>query len=372
MMRSDKHWLEVVEAFANAAFAENGWERALEMLATATGSRCGQLIGLGGEGAVPFNFWTNFDPARIEEFTALGHGNPEINPRVRAGISVPELTLVTEADFLTREEFRTNEAVQWGHRNEASYSCLTPLVRNHEMLVGLAVIRSGKQGHINEREKTVFRSLAPHVRAAVRTRILLEEQAAMLLTGALEAMSLSAFACDRQGRVVRMTSGAERVLSGGRHLRLKQQSLAARVPEDDIVLAAAIRAAAAGPGETKKPILRSLFLRSREQPLSPLVADVISLPSKAFFLAQAPAVLVVIRTTERAESHLASALQSVFFLTAAEAQVTLLLAGSKTPATIAAHRGVSLGTVRTQIKSVYAKLSVSRHAELMARLRPLM
>jgi DNA-binding NarL/FixJ family response regulator len=51
-MGSSHRWLSLMDAFQNAAIESSGWYPALQGLADATGSRCGQLLGLSaGESA---------------------------------------------------------------------------------------------------------------------------------------------------------------------------------------------------------------------------------------------------------------------------------------------------------------------------------
>ena len=86
MLRDDDHWLAVTDAFYSAALSQQGWYQALEGLAHATGSANGELIGLGANAAVPFNIFTNIDPAFVTDFVAAGGGDPALNPRVGAAL----------------------------------------------------------------------------------------------------------------------------------------------------------------------------------------------------------------------------------------------------------------------------------------------
>jgi len=63
-----------------------------------------------------------------------------------------------------------------------------------------------------------------------------------------------------------------------------------------------------------------------------------------------------------------SALQKIFGLTSAEARLAVELASGKTPDEIADDTHVSVGTVRKQLASVFAKTDTHRQAELVALL----
>ena len=64
----------------------------------------------------------------------------------------------------------------------------------------------------------------------------------------------------------------------------------------------------------------------------------------------------------------APVLRQVFGLTGAEATVATALASGREAKEIAHMRGVSLGTLRNQLKTIYAKTGARRQAELVALL----
>ena len=66
--------------------------------------------------------------------------------------------------------------------------------------IALGAIRSAREQHITGEQREIFAALAPHVRAAIRTRLALEGQGAAVLTGAMDALSIPVFVCDRTGR----------------------------------------------------------------------------------------------------------------------------------------------------------------------------
>jgi DNA-binding CsgD family transcriptional regulator len=55
-------------------------------------------------------------------------------------------------------------------------------------------------------------------------------------------------------------------------------------------------------------------------------------------------------------------------MTSAETDIALQLSEGKSAEAIAENRGVSVGTVRAQIKALLAKAGLSRQIELVARL----
>ena len=152
-------------------------------------------------GAMPLNMLTNVDPALPNAFIAAGGTDPRINPRRRAGIARPPLTILAESDFITPNEYKQDAhyqefAVPW----DVPYICLTTLERRQDLLVGLAAIRSKRQGHIDAQGRRAFATIAPHVRAAVRTSLALAEHGEALSRIRSRALTIPAFICDQRRR----------------------------------------------------------------------------------------------------------------------------------------------------------------------------
>jgi YD repeat-containing protein len=365
MIRTDDEWLSLADEFYGAAVTTNGWRRALEGLAKATGSRSGELICISADGTAPTHVVTNVDPEALQHFDQTRGGMPQVNPRVQAGFKAKLLEPVTESDFITPEEHRRHPhyrefAFPW----DLAFICLTTLHREPGMTIGMSVIRSEREGHISEEQKSTFASLAPHVRAAVRMQQLLGTNAAGLLTGTLEAMSIAAFVCDGLGRVLRMTRAAEQLVINEGPLRLRNGWLGALTDVDDRTLSTAIAQASRGAERPGKPLTRSLILNSSERSLT---LEVMPLPKAALDFHLQPRVVVIARGEDASDARRAQILTGVYGFTSAETQVALLLAQGKAAEVIARERQVAIGTVRAQIKSLLAKFGVSKQIELVAR-----
>ena len=365
---NDENWLVLVDACNSAALGVGSWTDALAGLAAATNSRSGQLIGFGASATAGFNWLTDLDPDLIRQVADAGGTDPASNPRLAAGMRAGTLSLITDTEVISRQERRRHPIyAEFLDRYDVPFICATNVVKDKDLAVGLAVLRSRSQGEIEGEQRRLFASIAPHVRSAVLTQITLEGQGAQLLSGALEALDLPVFICDRNGQVRAFTAGAEALLGAG--LWLKQGRLSAGLVEDTNRLREAIRHAATGLSQPGAPATSTVLIRHNAE--APLVMDVISLPRRAYGFGFEPRVLAVAhrRQPNPQRSHLL--LQAVYGLTSAETEVAQQLADGRSPEAIAAARYVSVGTVRTQIRSIYAKLDVSRQIELVNRLRQL-
>ena len=283
----------------------------------------------------------------------------------------PVLKVMAECDFLTPDQHATHP-----HYNEFArpwdipYICLATLERQNDLLIGLAVLRSERDGHIHGKQRDVFASLAPHVRAAVRMQIALEGNGTTLIRGAFETLSIPAFLCGRNGDVQALTTSAEEILRGEHGLSLRNRFLHAFQDDDDKALNDAIVKAARGLIQPGAPTITTVTVRGADG-AAPIVLDVMSLPSLALEFSSAPRVVVVARGSRGDDARRAAMLQGVYGFTSAETDIALQLARGLSTEAIAQQRKVAVGTVRAQIKSVLAKLGVSRQVELVARLNEL-
>ena len=369
MLQSDEQWLAIADEFYNAAVESSLWHGALEKLAAATGSRTGELITIGRDAVIPINILTNMDPGVHAAAAECRIGDPAINPRVNAGMTSPVLKVMAECDFITPAEHAVHP-----HYNEFArpwdipYICLATLERQKDLLIGLAVCRSEREGHINDEQRRVFASLAPHVRAAVKMQIALESNGAALVRGALETMSIPAFVCGRSGAVQAFTSSAEEILRGEPGLALRNRFLRALRDDEDKALNDAIQKSARGLVVPGAPAVTTVVVHGKDEGKTPIVLDVMSLPSVALEFSAAPRVVVVARGSRGADTRRVTLLQGVYGFTSAETDIALQLARGQSTELIAQQRKVAVGTVRAQIKSMFAKLGVSRQAELVSRL----
>jgi DNA-binding CsgD family transcriptional regulator len=371
-IRDDAHWLQLVDSFHAAAVGEHSWDAALQGLADATGSRSAQLAVLHSGGAsVPFNTITNIDPGIFPLFIKTA----AINPRVIAANTAPVLKVLTDWDFITPEAYRRDLFCQEVLQPfDIPWVCIATLERNEQGFVAMTVIRSRSEGHITPEQRQVFASIAPHVRTAVRTHIALQGHGVSVLTKSMETLSIPAFVCDRSGKVVTLTRAAEALVEEGRTLQLQAGTLRATQWRESQMLHDAIDAAAVCGLKPGPPVSRTVIIRGADSDGTPVVLDVFALPAQSSGLSLpplAPRVLVVARGSKGSGAHRSTILSTLYGLTSAEVEIALQLAEGTAPEAIAANRCVAVGTVRSQIKAILAKVGVRRQIELIARLNQL-
>ncbi|WP_157138901.1 helix-turn-helix transcriptional regulator [Asticcacaulis biprosthecium] len=351
-----------IESFRSASLgptAGGSWVEALENLATATNSQVGQLIGLGDHAAIPFNWMTGLPAEAGAEFLMAGGGDSRINSRVRIGARAPELTVLDDTDFTTAEDCRRTPAFgDWIRTYGLEITCLSPLLRLDDMMVGMAVGRRDAQGSYSAEEKQAYAAIAPHARDAVRTQLAIENQSLGLVTSLLDALSTAAFVCDGAGAIRAMSPRGEDLLADGRWLKVARGRLTSRHDGDSRRFDLGLAKVASGVAET-------MVMRDEDSG-DYLHLEFSALPGehRRFGLSA----LVVARTMRQETRRTAELARQLFRLTPAEAMVAAQLAAGRGPQSIADETGKSIGTIRTQIRSIFDKAGVQSQLELVAAL----
>ena len=347
------------KAFAEAPFTEGGWESALRLLAAETGSARGQLIGIGGPALIPFNLITDVPACALQEFVEIDGGSPDRNFRVAASRATFEV--IHEEDYAAaqprlKDDIYNDFCRKW----DIPHGVQTVLAQWDHSLIGLSVNRSARDGISSSAQRQAFAAAIPHALRAVRIQQAMDGQSARLVTESLEALKIAAFVLDWRGTVRAMTPAAERAVAAGTQLQLRQGRLHARSAKEDEALAAAINAALGSFGSERT--LRLAGGPQAEPP--PLALFICPLGLKAEAFGFAPKLLVVLRARQDMEVR-ADSLQRAFALTPGEAAVAAQIASGMTREEIAAVRGVAPSTIHTQLKSIFAKVGVSREVELV-------
>ncbi|SFS03183.1 helix-turn-helix transcriptional regulator [Sphingomonas jatrophae] len=348
--------------FAQAAVNADGWLPALSALSAATASAHGELLFLDRRTQAPFGWWfTDVEAINLDRFREAGGYDPRANMRI-ATTGRP-MQIVHERHYdLVQPLLTEGEALRdvWLESRVES-GCQVVLLDDPDLLVGLAVLRGGRDGRTCEADRALFAAVAPFVRDAATISIGMERQGAQLMAGAFESVAAAAFLLDGMGRLMARTSAAEALLRDGRLLVIDGRLVA---PAGGAMAFARAIAQRLRPEPGLPPPLATVALESMA---GLLVADVSALPRGVWSYGATPSVLVVVRGGALRRDGAAARLRAAWDLSPAEAEVALALADGRSRAEIAAARGVSLETVRSQLKTLFGKAGVTREAELAAR-----
>ncbi len=339
------------------------WLDALGALATATGSLRGQLVGIGARGDLAFGFVTRSDDSFDEFLRQPGIYDPETNYRVAAAAAPGEIGFEEHYREIRARQGPTayEEACE---QQRIPFGCQTVLSNEGGALIGLALLRTRRDGPTTPEQRALFAALAPHVRSAIHCQLATESRGIALVQGALDAVNAPALLVDGFGRVMAMTPAAESVLALTTRLDVRERALIASMPGQT----RRIQALLGGVLRGDRPEA-TMMLRGGGEP--PLALAMHALPDTDWELGFRPHAVIMLRGGAASPGELRDTLLIEFGLTCSEADIALQLAACTPRAQIAEARGTSLGTVRQQIKAVFAKLEVRRESEFMALLASL-
>ncbi len=368
-MNGDAEYERILSALYEAAMRPDAWQPALAGLAQWVGADVFHFVrwDLGQQQGV-FNVHSQGIERPIEQY---GSYYARIDPR-RLLVSAGEAGVVSACQrhfddrYVGRDEFYQDYLGAWGMRRS-----LSTLVLDREAdQVMLGLVRGRERGLFDDEEIARLTRVVPHLQRAcgmwLEWQRLHERSAAG--EQACAATGLAWLGLDAQGRVLHASALAERLLQRA-----------------DSVLVRAGRLGAHAPGDSAK-IIRALAQVLRgEPPQEFMVAGRLSGPqacavgvARLVEGGQAPGpvpartcALVMLRPRDAKPAASAAGLAQLFGLTPAEAKVALALLAGQTPGEYAQASGLSMATVRTHLRALFAKTGTRRQAEAVQVLRGL-
>lgn len=348
-------------ALLDVALQPERWEEALAALAEACGAGSGQLIVRREDGSIPRHWLTGVREDFAAQVEAFGLADPGVNPRAELGLAAAPMRAVLDQDFVSADARKSIPIyAEMFEPFGVAFNCQAVLMRRGDALVRTSVSRSSAQGAFDAESVRAFTALTPALQALVRLHAALasEKLASVLVT--LEACAAAALVVDGEARILGVSRNAEALLERGL-IRVKNGRPALAAAADDDTFAArldeAIECSRAGLACDAAP------MRVRVSCAEALTLECFALPAERDAFGLGPAALVIVRCAPASVSAMLST------LTEAEAQIAARLAEGESVAAIAEARGVSRETVRSQVKSIFAKLNVGRQAELVSLIK---
>lgn len=359
--------------FTRAALSQCGWDEAMEALARAVDSHCGQLIGFGIRADVHFNVLTGIDPSMLDDFVRVGGGDPEINSRIRVGLRIPEMVWCGDSRLTPEQDTaRSPEFAHWLARNRLGRCRLLKLVRRDDMNVGTCIGRDSGQGDFTAEDDRILEDLAPALRNAVLIQQAIEGEQAAIVANSFDRVSRPIFVCGPDGQIVACSRRAERLLTERRWFTARGNRLRAAHPGlagmFAALLARACLSAGGGGWSDGNAGDNAIILRDAEG--EPLLVRMHGFADANPFRLLSAA-LVVPYVVENREAELAGLAARLFDLTPSEATILAYLASGRKPAAIAGLVGVQPSTVRSHLKRIFLKTGARSQLEVSAMLRNL-
>lgn len=201
-----------------------------------------------------------------------------------------------------------------------------------------------------------------HIARSLEIRARLHGSQARLgaAAGSLDVVDYAVFSLAPDARVLHHNAAADAMLQRGDALRLAASRLTAVGARCRNALKDAIDRA----GSADAPLPSALRIASTDG--RHYAVSVVAAPSP-----QGRRIVVAVQDSGRRDRSLAVRARALWGLTPAEAEVALRLSEGASPKDISDERQTSLETIRTQIKSLSAKMGMQRQTEVIAALKSL-
>jgi DNA-binding CsgD family transcriptional regulator len=224
------------------------------------------------------------------------------------------------------------------------------------------LFRGADQPPIGRLESAILERLRPHLVRIMKIHLEYQfhGQRIDLLEQTIHALDYPVFLLEGLGRVAFCNRSAEQWLTVSSHFCVKDGELKARDIDQQVRLARSLRQALS---ERRRNML-SLRCPGRSKPWQ-VTFFPLTVQRECPTRTQSACLVIVVDPQARA-SVTVEDLQSLFGLTSATSRVAIGLAEGKTLQEIATENGVSINTIRSQIRHVMDKTGSHRQAELVS------
>jgi DNA-binding CsgD family transcriptional regulator len=341
------------------------WPNILEQIGAAAGAAGAAL--LCSDIQTPDNPRTASADESFKHYFATGwHAR---NPLAQRGFPLVERgqKVISDQDIVTAEEMKCldfyNEVlVPFGFQWFAGIGFAAG-----SALWGVTILRAPGQGPFEEQEKRILAWLSPRLSETATLSKAVGRTALLGVSNALHRLGHPALALDRLGFVLAANERAEDIFDDefcARNRRLVVRDQGARTAFANLI--DQLRTTADGEALPAAPIV---VRRSAKRPLLIRVLPVDGAARTPFLGARA---LLIFSDPDKKSAPPSAVLSQTFRLSPAEARLASLIATGAPVALAAEQFGVSLDTIRTQLKAVYAKTGTRRQSELVALLSRLL
>ena len=291
-MNVDRTVRNAERAFLNAPFDPDGWHHAVRSLAHVTNSFNAQLIGIGGPRAAPFNVWGHL-PDDPHGHLTNAHLHGQVNWRV--GSTQGAGTLQHEPEYAAyRALHDTSDYDDACSDLEVLFGCQMALIVDSSCLIGLTLMRSGRDGPCDSYAIDSFRRIARQAMRATRVQLALGLDAAEMMLSGIAAKREATFLVDSFGQLAGLTEAGERLFDDPHGLRLDGMAPRLANADEQRSLDGACRRLFASDG-ISGPVLHEMRAgRSADRPEGRWRVHVVRLPAVAHGFDFQPALAVTL------------------------------------------------------------------------------
>lgn len=368
-MDSELEILQIIDLIYSAAGDPDAWTIVLQRLTLALGGNACTLHHQDARSQESsFSTLWNLSQGDVVPYTEYyGAINPLITTRphvIRAG-TVPTSQMLCPDEIYTRCEYFHDFL-----RSLDILHCVAPILRSDSQganFTALTIFRPVGGEQFGEAERKFLLPLVPHLQRAfqLHSRIQGLERKGNAASEALDHLQQAVVLLNAKGEVLLVNKAATALFASEKSLKLAPNGLRATVPSEDRELNRLIQEAIAT-GNGKGVDSGGGIAISRDMFRNPLHVLVAPLRTKTIYLGkELPAAAIFISNPDREPISDSTMLMQLFGLTRAEARLAQVLASGQSLQKAAERLGIAQSTVRSQLKSIFAKTNTNRQSQLV-------
>lgn len=292
-------------------------------------------------------------------FQARDHWLRKAAPLVHTGWSAISQEICS-FEQLSRTEFYND----YLKPNSMAHAMWGVMEKSPSRMINVGLYRD-LRGPFGTDDLELLRFVTPHIVRAFRLHLLVSELKAQAagLQHAIDCLTTGLILLGERGRIVYTNHRADQLLAEGDGLKVAHGYLRAERSAEASALDHLISQAEATSNGKGFGSGGALNVSRRTKP--PLQVWVSPLGNVSLDSITPTRVIVFVSDRSQASRPASNILSSLFRLTPAEIRVALLLSDGHTPKEISDLIGVSVNTLKTQIRSIYRKTGTSRQSELV-------
>jgi DNA-binding CsgD family transcriptional regulator len=362
----------LIETIYSTVADPDAWPSFLNELIALSGSRSACLLVMNPEAtrvlsSVKQNIDDSFHRQYTEYYVNACPWRPELRQKPSGRLYSTYLHFsCRQPDFLRSEFFN-----DWAGPQDIHHGICGTVYQDAGRTVQLLVQRTAGQGHYSERDTALVNAFVPHLQHAFRLAAQFGERCARseAVAKALEGEILPCFLLDASLRIIYSNPGGEALLTAQTPLTfvngqigVAQEACHQRLRKllRECLVAADSRAFQSGGGSLEVPRPNGANLQLLVRPIHPDIP--------ALTVRPAGYVAVYVYDPEAGIAMDRERLRGLYGLSNAEIRVAEAMLATPDPAEVAKRCCISLHTVRSHLKALFAKTGTQGQADLMKRL----
>lgn len=280
-------------------------------------------------------------------------------PRLQPGMPVSRTLIQTDDRYF--------DSALWNdvfRRQGLAHTAIACVLRTEEYTVPMGILSPTTQKGFSEQDHQLLLVLVSHIQKAMRIslRIAALEEHASLSNESLDQLPVGLVLADGSSRVIQINRFAQQIFAARDGLDVRNNVLTAERHDDSMAIRAAVAKVVAHHGDGGKTLL--VARDHGHRPYVVLISPV-SPSASAFFGQSRRLALLLISDPERRPKSLDRHLIDTFCLSRKEAELATAVFEGKHFSDIAEERGISLNTIKTQMKAIFFKTETTRQSELV-------